>query len=336
MEEGPLIVETLTEQAPAQSQPTAPASNPPASGLDDASVRAAIASAEAQGKDPESLRLADLGIPQASSAPNTPARSEEPKQAVPEKFLKTDGEVDVDKLKASTEQLRDAVQDKEQKIQKSVDDYVAEYRALEKRLRETPNPEKLAASLPAPVPPPPPPQMTDDQLRQRLAEDFQRDFVGTTTDLIDVIVNRKLAEHIKPIAEPIKQLQEERQDLKLRENLKKIASEDPRISDPRVFAAINEKLKNEPELWNLKNPHRAAWLEVKEELRLGELPKGVQAQPSRSPSPILGGGTPPSTPSSSSPNDPRTILSNLDKLDLSDKKQEAMGDAAIRALIQGR
>lgn len=339
--EGPMQIETLTEQAPTASQPATPQTPiAPANALDDAAVRAAIAKAESEGISPESLTLADLSQgnpPKAETSESVPAKPNAEKPVVPEKFLKPDGEVDVEKLKASTEQLREAVQDKEQKIQKSVEDYIAEYRALEKRMSSSPNPDKLAANMPPPPPPPPsPPQMSDEELRKRLAEDFQRDFVGTTTDLIDVIVRRKLEERLKPFEEPIKSIEAERRENKVRENLKRLASEDPRITEPSIFKAINDKLQSEPELWNLKNPYRAAYLEVKEELRLGEPVKQVQAQPSRLPSPILGGGTPPSTPSAPVATDPRTILSSIDKLDPRDKKQEAIGDAAIRALFKGR
>jgi hypothetical protein len=113
-------------------------------------------------------------------------------------------------------------------------------------------------------------------------------------------------------------------------NLQALASRDARILREDVFAAVNAKLQSDPDLWRLKNPHKAAWLEVKEEMRLGE-PLPVPAQPSRA-SPVLGGGTPPSAPSSSvmSPTD---VIANLHKLDLRDKKQEALGDEAIRAQL---
>jgi hypothetical protein len=99
-----------------------------------------------------------------------------------------------------------------------------------------------------------------------------------------------------------------------------------------VFNAINGVLSREPELYNLRNPHEVAWLKVKEEMRLGE-PFQAQAQPSKAPSPVLGGGTPPSAPSVAIPQTPQNIVSNLDKIDLRDRRQEAMADEAIRAFL---
>lgn len=336
--EGPLQVEPTSDTAKGGSQPIPALSNPTAIELSDDAVRAAIQKAEAEGVNPETLALTDVlqgQTPKPSDAAQESATPEPAKAAVPEKFLKSDGEVDVEKLKASTEALKAANQEKQEKITKTIDDYLLEYRAEEKKFRETPNPEKLAANLPK-NPPPQPTGMTDDQLRQKLAEDFQRDFVGTTTDLIDIIVNRKMEERLKSIEEPIKTLEQEREIGRVRDNLKKLSESDPRVLDPNVFQAINEKLKADPDLWKLKNPHKAAWLEVKEELRLGDLPKGSQAQPSRNPSPILGGGTPPSTPSVTVRPDARQLLQNLDTLDIKDRRKEAEADALIRAMLQGR
>lgn len=340
IEEGPLVVEAIPDQPTPASQPAPAAAGSSANDLSDAAVREAIARAEAEGRNPVDLTISDLAqgsTPNPANVQPAAATVAKTSPAVPEKFLKTDGEVDVEKLQASTKALDEAIQNKSEKLQKTIDDYLEEYRAKEKQYREMPNPDKLAAQLPPAMPTQTEPVgLTDQQLRQKLAEDFQRDFVGTTADLIDVIVRKKLEERIKPIEEPIKHIENERKESRVRENIKKLAAEDPRVLDPKVFEAINVKLRSEPELWNLKNPHKSAWLEIKEELRLGEPPKGVQAQPSRAPSPILGGGTPPSTPSSSSQTDPRSVLANLHKLDLSDKKQEALGDAAIRSLFQGR
>lgn len=336
--EGPLQVEPLKDTAKGGSQPIPALDGSNAMDLSDDAVRAAIAKAEAENVNPETLKIADVSqglTAKPNEAQPESATPEASKTAVPEKFLKPDGEVDVEKLKASTEALKAANQEKQEKLSKTIDDYLSEYRAEEKKLRETPNPEKLAANLQK-NPPPQPTGLTDDQLRQKLAEDFQRDFVGTTTDLIDIIVNRKMEERLKSIEEPIKTIEQEREINRVRDNLKKLSESDPRVLDPNVFSAINEKLKSDPDLWKLKNPHKAAWLEVKEELRLGDLPKGNQAQPSRNPSPILGGGTPPSTPSVTVRPDARQLLQNLDTLDLRDRRKEAEADAVIRAMLQGR
>jgi hypothetical protein len=194
--------------------------------------------------------------------------------------------------------------------------------ALENKFRNMPNPDKVAAQLP-PLPPVQiPPEQTPQNFEEIVRRDYQADPLGTTARLLDLMIQKKLQPY------------EERERTEAtRSNLQVLASKDPRVLREDVFAAVNAKLQNDPDLWKLKNPHKAAWLEVKEEMRLGDPIQG-QAQPSR-PSPILGGGTPPSAPSSSVPVNPQTIISNLHTLDLRDKKQEAMGDAAVRAMLAG-
>jgi hypothetical protein len=330
--EGPLIVETLQEPQQQGSQPlTSPA---PAQAkmpeLDDAAVRQAIASAEANGLRPETLTLADLSQGQAQT-PQTVAQAQaaQPQTEVPAKFLKPNGEVDVEKIQTSTRQLDQAIEAKQtgiQEVQKTVDDYLREYREKEAKFRGLPNPQRLAAELPPQQPPPPPitpAQMSDQQLRDILQRDYQVDPVGTTAQLIEIAIQKRL--------EPI---EHERENGRIRGNIESLAKNDPRVLQPEVFAAINAKLDQDPDLWKLKNPHKAAWLEVKDALRLGDAPvMAHQAQPSRSASPILGGGTPPSSPSASGMSNPQKIVASLDQLDVRDRKQEAAGDEAIRALL---
>lgn len=301
--------------------------------LDDAAVRAAIVQAEAQGIDPMDLPMEALANPPQVVVPPVtvaqPSLVQQPLNVeVPPKFLKTDGTADVEKIQTSTRQLDEAIQKKEEAIAaaKSIDDYMRDYRERENKFRNLPNMDRLAAQTPPPAAPLPinPEQMTNQQLEEMIRRDYQADPIITTTRLIDIAIQKAL--------EPSK-LRE--QDDVVRKNVESLAARDPQVLDPRVFSAITEKLKSTPQLWSLPNPHRAAWLEVKEELRLGE-PQRVQAQPSRPLSPVLGGGTPPSGPSSQAPTTPHNVVSNLDKLDLKDRHQEEMGDAAIRAILSGR
>lgn len=327
--EGPLEVETLK----AASQPQrAIGMERPEVGIPDDQVRAAIAQAEAEGRDPEALRVSEL--PQGPvSSPAQPDTSKAPE--VPPKFLKPDGVVDVEKLKASTEQLDEAIKQKESKLEvvnRTIEDYVREYQDKEVKFKSLPNPERLAASLPTPAVAPTaqipmnPQLMPDEQVRQILENDYRQNPLATTAQLIQIAIEKEM--------EPLKR--QERLEA-VRRNLTELARKDFRVLDPQIYAAINAKLDSDPDYWKLKNPHKAAWLDVKDELRLGDLaPQGTsQAQPSRPPSPILGGGVPPSAPSSSVKT-PQNVLASLDQINLRDKKQEAEGDAAIRALFSGR
>lgn len=304
------IIEAPRTPPPGKSQPieTVAASQGPT--LDDAAVREAIAKAEANNQDPMTIRTDEL----PSQAP-----AQTPTAEVPQKFLKPDGAVDVEKIQASTKALDEALATREPIPQKTVDDYLNEYKEKEKQFRSqtVPRPAPVVQA-PAPVAAEPDPQSYEEIVRR----DYAADPLGTTTRLFNLMLEQKF----QPIAE--------REKVETtRQNLQKLAEKDPRILRQDVYDAVQAKLQADPDLWKLKNPHKAAYLEVKEEMRLGEVPTGTPAQPSR-PSPVLGGGTPPSAPSSSAPAT-QDVLSNLHKLDLRDKNQEALGDEAIRRALMG-
>lgn len=310
-------MEGLIETGPIQELPTG-ASQPAGPALDDNAVRAAIANAEAQGQNPERLTISDL--------PQGTPQTVQPTVQVPEKFLKPDGVVDVEKLKDSTRQLDQAIATKEQglqEVQKSVEDYVKEYLEKQTRFRNSPNPEKIAAQLP-----PQPstdndtiPRMTNEQLQEMINRDISVNPAATVAQMIQLAIDHRF--------KPIEQAEKVNS---VRETVKVLAEKDPRILEGGNFQAIKDKLDAEPDLWKLKNPYKAAWLEVKEDLRLGE-PNKVQAQPSRPPSPILG-GSPPPPPSVSGAVDPNNPWATLNRLDLRDKKQEVAGDQAIRDILR--
>ncbi len=303
---GEVIIEPATNRPAAKSQPIEAISSPEPL-LDENQVRQAIATAVANNQDPQSITMQDF-----AQVPNA--------NPVPQKFVKTDGTVDVDKLQASTRQLDEAIQKKQGAVQKSVDDYLE----AERTFRNLPNASKVAVQAPqiiqAPTAPIPSGVLTPQQQEEIVRRDYAADPLGTTARLLDLMLQAKF----QPIEE--RNRIEER-----RSSLQKIAEKDPRILQSEYFDAVNAKLQADPDLWKLKNPHKAAWLEVKEEMRLGE-PNPAQAQPSR-PSPVLGGGSPPSVPSSS-------VQSNgpidINSLDIRDKKQEAMGDEVMRQMLARR
>lgn len=295
MVESDLVVEPLrNSDVPSGSEPAGSAD------ISEAAVRAAVMAAETDGRDPAKIPLSSLT--QGSPSP-TPASAQQTE--VPEKFKKPTGEVDEEKLKASTDALKQSIQQKQEKLDdlKTVEDYLKEYRELESVNSSLPNARKTEAKtqeLLTQAPSPAPAQMTNDQLRERLAADFQRDFVGTTSDLIDIIVERRISEKFKRVEEPIQKIMEDRKLAHLRQSIQDVAEKDARIMQPNHYRAIMEKLKTEPDYWKLKNPFRSAWNDVRDELRLGDSLTANQAQPSKPASPILGGGTPPPSPSQGS------------------------------------
>ncbi len=292
----------------------------------EAQIKAASDAAQAKGEDPSKLPIGDLaGLP-----PN-----------VPEKFVKPTGEVDVEKLKASTKQLDEAIQKKEQAVQKSVEDYLQ----AEAKFRTLPNPAKLEAALnppaqaSAPAAPPQgamaPPVFDRAALEARINADIQANPAATVANLIDIMFEQKFGQKIKPLEEGIQYTLEQKRQEATRANLRELAAKDPRILNQDVFDAVNAKLQSEPKLWELKNPHKAAWLEVKEEMRLGEAaPNGSSsAQPSRPLSPILGGGTPPPLQSSASGVlNSESLAEAMKTANFKDKMQVENLDKAMKAL----
>jgi hypothetical protein len=281
--ESPIQVETLRESPQTASQPAFQ----PEPKLEERQVRAAMQQAVQSGIDPFKLTVGDMES--GLEGFQRKAQAETPVE-IPEKFKTPTGEVDVEKLKASTERLDEAIQQKEAKLQdvgNFVEEQLRAYKEKEKVLRNMPNPDRLAAQImPTPVPTVPlaPQQMSDDQLEQLIAQDLQKNPVKTIAQLVKLGIQQEMAP-----------LNEDRRDNAIRTNLKQLAEKDVRVVEH--IAAINAKLDADPDLWKLKNPHKAAWLEVKEDMRLGEPTSQVQAQPSRPSAPILGGGTPPPTPS---------------------------------------
>lgn len=278
----------LSTPDPAQQAPSQPAHQPAEIKLDKQEVRQAMRAAAEKGIDPFSLSVGDLQ--EKIEPPKKQAEVEQPLD-VPEKFKKPNGEVDVEKLQASTEQLDKAIQEKSHKLQdvnKFVEEQVKAYKEKYKQFRAMPNPEKVQAKTPVPS------VENPDQLRARVMEDLKNNPIEAIMELADIIAERKV-DAIRGEIEPFK---EERFDNSLRGNLKTLAEKDPRVVEH--IAEINAKLDEHPEMRALKNPHKAAWLEVKEDLRLGEFPSnGTPAHPSKPPTPILGGGTPPPAPASS-------------------------------------
>lgn len=315
MIEGPLQVEQLQ----AESQPRVPMATPEVLPvLDDAMVRQAIIDAESKGQNPLSLTVAD-------AQGQTPA-PETQNPVVPEKFLKPDGEVDVEKLKTSTERLNEAIQKKDE-ANKSVDELVREYNELQKQFRNSPNPERrMRESVPQTRPPETRTELSEPELKARILEDLQKDFVGTMADFQRSIAKNELA----PLVDALEEFKQEKRDQEIRRNISEIAKSDPRILNSSIYEEVKKELASDAAYFGFKNPHKAAYLSVKERLRLGE-PSQAPAQPGRAPSPILGGGTPPPTPSSSLPKD---TFSSLTALDLRDRKQEEAGDAQIRAMLE--
>jgi hypothetical protein len=271
---------------------------------DEAAIRALANEAELSGKDVvvQSTQTSPLESFQAQQAP-TSIQAQPPLPQtypvvkatpdVPAKFVKSDGTVDVEKLQASSRQLDAAT---EQKVL-SIDEMVAQYKEKERAFKALPrNPEQVAQLAQevarAPVAPPQP-TPNQDALQQQILTDLQRDPVGTIIDIVRTLN----AQEQKPIKEFMQTVQEQQRDNGIKSNIAELAKADPRVANPGVYAEIVKELDSDPGYWKLKNPHKAAYNEVKARLRLGDVT--TPAQPGRPAAPILGGGTPPPVPSTS-------------------------------------
>lgn len=229
----------------------------------------------------------------------------------PEKFLKPDGTVDEEKLLASSKQLDAALEQKTL----TVEEMVAQYKDKENKLRNLPNPnnpESVARFAQAQVQAPPPmqpqvqmphAQLTPDQatLQAQIMADLNRDPIGTIVDIVKSVTSTEN----KPLHEFVTSIKEQQKDQGMKNNLMQLVKEDPRVANPAVYQAVLSEIESDPGYRQLKNPYKAAWNEVKARLRLGDTQ--TPAQPSKTASPILGGGTPPPVPSMAGSYSPQTI-----------------------------
>lgn len=215
---------------------------------------------------------------------------------VPAKFLNSDGTVDVEKLQASSKQLDTALAEKEL----TVDEMVAQYKEKENKLRNLPNPNnpesiaRFAQTQAAPQPiqvQNPQPMASPDTLQAQILADLQRDPVGTIVDLVKAVNSTEN----RPLHEFVGTLKERQKDEGMKNSLIQLVKEDPRVANPQIYQAVLAEMDADPGYHRLRNPYKAAWNEVKARMRLGDAQ--IPAQPSKTASPILGGGSPPPVPS---------------------------------------
>jgi hypothetical protein len=329
-----MAVETIdVVAAPPGPTPINAQPQPPA--LDESAVRAAVMKAEAEGKEVADITAQTSGLDRIVPVISPTASQTQTPQDIPAKFVNPDGTVDVQKITDSTKQLDAGIEKK----QLTIEEALAQYKERERQFRTMPSsPEQVQryvqqqaqAQPPAPVQPayqpPAPAQLPPDQLQAQLIQEYQRDPIGTMADLTKVLI----AQQQKPVMDFIERLREQERDNGVRNNLQTLAQEDPRVLHPLVYAEIVKEMDNDPGYRHLKNPHKAAWNEVKGRLRLGDVQ--TPAQPSRTATPILGGGTPPPVPSSASGTPtPQNLLQAIGQMKSPD--EQARVEAEIRRLM---
>lgn len=278
--------------------------------MDDNAIRDIFANAAAQGVDDLNATVTTPGpIGQPVSEPEP--KVETPIVEIPAKFQKPDGTVDEEKLKASSAQLDAAIEQK----QKTVEEMLADYRAKEKEFHGiSAEAKQLQASQPpAPVPPSAPaPGTVDpnmDQVRQQLLNLQRQDPIAFAVEIARAVALKEAA----PALQMAQTIAEKERDSGIRANIASLAEQDPRILNPQIYAEVTKELNSDPAYFRLKNPHKAAWNEVKERLRLGDAPQR-QAQPS-TPGPILGRGSPTPVSGLSQPATPQSMFQQVGQVD---------------------
>lgn len=248
---------------------------------------------------------------------------------VPAKFVLADGTVDVEKLQASSKQLDTALAEKVL----TVEEMVAQYKDKENKLRNLPNPNnpesiaRFAQAQPAPQPiqaQMPQQPLPPDALQAQILADLQRDPVGTIVDLVKAVNSTEN----KPLHDFVGNLKERQKDEGMKNSLIQLVKEDPRVANPQIYQAVLAEMDADPGYHRLRNPYKAAWNEVKARLRLGDAQ--IPAQPSKTASPILGGGTPPPVPSTTGGYSPATIGSAIGQMKTKDEM--SMVEAELRKL----
>ena len=276
-------------QAPPKFTPSTDGLPPP---MDDNAVREIFANAAAQGVDDLNAHVTMPALPQGQPSlrpepVQPPPVGTQQKEAIPPKFQKPDGTVDEEKLKASSARLDEA--------QKTVDELLADYKAREKEYHEKSAQAKQAQAqipgIPMPLAPMPP---DAEAVRQQLLQLQQQDPIAFAVEIARAVSRKEASDIAAPALQAAQVMAQQQRDTSLRGNIAALAERDPRILNPQVYAEFQKELNDPSEnYFALKNPHKAAWNEVKERLRLGE-PTLAQAQPSN-PSPYGGspnGGSP--------------------------------------------
>jgi hypothetical protein len=300
----------LKAQEPPPFVPSQSDAKPAPTADEEAQLRALFQQAAASGQDDLNTSVT-MPAPEVQAQPApAPVQPTAPID-VPAKFQKPDGTVDEDKLKASSKQLDEALAGKQEK-QKSIDEMLTEYKDKERQFKELSRTQaetvkQMPPALPASLPVAPAPGQDMNQLHQQILQDMRNDPVGATVMLTQALLDKKL----EPLMERFQQEEEVRRDGAMRENIAKLAQTDPRVLNPPLYAEMMTELNSDPGYFRLKNPHKAAWNEVKGRLRLGEATP--QAQPINS-SPMLGSGSPPSVSTLPGPMTPQTISNQVQTL----------------------
>lgn len=264
--------------------------------------------------------------PSVPSVAKVESAKEIPAQ-MPAKFLKPDGTVDEEKLKASSEQLGKAIEQK----QKTIDEMLAEYKEKEKQFTELGHKTKeLQSTSPNPVSEPPmlSPQfagLTADQIRAQLLALNAQDPIAFAVEIARAVSRKEATDVALPALQVAGRLAEQERDSDMRKNLLSLAERDSRVQEPALYAELINELNSDPAYFRLKNPIKNAWNEVKERLRLGE-PTG-SAQPSQASSPTLGRGVPPSVSSFATPMTPQSLNTQVSSLNPFSPEGKKMEDA---------
>lgn len=256
--------------------------------MDDNAVREIFAKAAQEGKDFNS----DVSIPVPSGQPIERRVSEVP-PVVPQKFQKPDGTADEEKIKASSAQLDEAL--KKIEPSKTVEEILADYNAKQKAYKLKTMELKAGDNpFPASAPIMPTENLPPDMqvVRAQLLQLQQTDPIAFAVEIARAVSRKEATDIAAPALEVAQTVRDQARDGNLRANISKLAESDPRFL--QLYGEVTKELDNPNEnYFALKNPHKAAWNEVKERLRLGEPPvRTTPAQPSMNPSLTLRGGSP--------------------------------------------
>jgi hypothetical protein len=294
-------------QEPPKFVPSTEGNTPP---MDDNAVRAIFAKAASEGID-DLNAVVPLSAPMGEPSPAI--TSSQPTLDVPAKFKLPDGTVDEEKLKASTTRLNEVVETKA----KTVDELAKEYKDLQAKLgllgreegklkQEIVTQSQVQSQPLSPVPAPMiQPNQDMEAIRQQLLQLQQNDPIAFAVEIARHVARKEATDVAGPALQMVQASLEQGRDNQIRGNIAALAESDPRIL--QHYGEVTKELESDPAYFRLKNPHKAAWNEVKERMRLGEAPQRVPAQPSMAPSPTLGRGSPTPVSGLSQPMSPQSL-----------------------------
>lgn len=220
-----------------------------------AELEARIKAAEESGIHTQNMVLEETTPTSQSPVQNT-ATLESPKVetletkvAVPQQFKDKEGQLDEDKIQQSNEHLEKGILNKEERAAK----LVKINKELREKHRQTSEVVKRLESEAADPLAGIDVENLTPEFRQKLTEDFEKDFVGTQLKLQKAFVQREMDRQVKPLHNQVSEIHERNKSLSMEKELDDLVEQGHTWIVEEGAERFNRLLAERPELKPLLN-----------------------------------------------------------------------------------